>query len=84
MRYLVDPRRVQKVQMKDGTQYPVGRDGHVVITRGDHRAEMDRCGEDGAGHATTFGGQGLPCPCGHVAWPWQRECPRCGQVLGSA
>lgn len=81
MRYLTDPHQARKVKMRDGTVYPVGRDGHFVVTKPEHLAEMDRGNTDYFGRAAGFGGNGPTCVCGHACWPWQRECPRCSQPL---
>ena len=83
MRFVTDPRQARKVQMKDGTVYPVGRDGHFVVTRADHLSEMDRGNKDAYGSATTFGG-GVPCLCGRSPWPWDGVCPKCGRILHSS
>lgn len=81
MRYLTDPRQAQRVKMRDGTTYPVGRDGHFVVTKPEHLAEMDRGNRDNYANATVFGGPGEPCGCRRTPWPWETECPRCGTPL---
>jgi hypothetical protein len=86
----VDPRKVKHVEMKDGTRYPVGRNGTVAITRPDH----ERAVEHGMGqHDMAETGFLRPrigfvstgrkdCDaCGFGAWPWQTVCPRCGADL---
>jgi hypothetical protein len=83
MRFTTDPRQARKVQMKDGTVYPVSRDGHFVVTREDHLSEMNRGNQEAYGSATTFGG-GVLCGCGRSPWPWERECPKCGALLPSS
>jgi hypothetical protein len=84
MRFVTDPSQAQTVKMKDGTEYKVGHDGHVVITAPDHVAEMERGNKDYFTSAVSFGGEGVRCRCRRLAWRWERVCPRCGQVLHSA
>ena len=89
-RIRVDPRKVQTVEMKDGTRYPVGRNGWVDISAGRHEAEirLNPAGRHdvaetgflapGLGFVET---RGRSCVCGFGAWPWQDLCPRCGMAL---
>jgi hypothetical protein len=87
VRIRVDPRKVQRVEMRDGTSYPVGRNGSVHISDPAHVREMDRHGDPGAGVGYVAPSLGFvevggkTCGCGFDAWPWQRTCPRCGTRL---
>jgi hypothetical protein len=81
MRYTTDPKLAREVKMKDGTSYPVSPSGSFVITDARHLAEMDRGDRETYSNAITFGGKGRECPCGRLAWHWDRSCPRCGQAL---
>jgi hypothetical protein len=84
-RFVTDPRQAREVKMHDGTSYPVGADGHVVITDAGHLAEMDHGNRDYFSSAPGFvGGDHRACPCGRAPWRWERECPRCGRTLHSA
>lgn len=81
MRFTTDPRQARTVKMKDGTAYPVSARGTFVVTRDDHLAEMSRGNKESYASAVTFGGGGPSCDCLRTPWPWERECPRCGQPL---
>ena len=81
-RFVTDPKQARTVVMKDKTSYPVGANGHVVITDAKHVAEMERGNKDYFSSAPGFfGGRGVDCPCGHTCWRWQRSCPKCGSML---
>lgn len=86
----VDPRKVKVVEMRDGTRYPVGRNGTVAITAGRHEKELAdvptsayEVGETGflAPGLGFIDVPGKTCACGFEAWPWQGHCPRCGEAL---
>lgn len=87
MRIRVDPRKVHTVEMRDGTQYPVGRNGWVDINHPKHERELALHGAPEAaetGYLTPRVGvvssAGKSCPCGsYTGWPWSTECPRCGR-----
>ncbi len=84
-KYRVDPRQVREVQMKDGTRYPVSRNGWVGVGH-QHEDEMRRSpvltgNEEGQASVASIimpGGDGPSCPnCGFAGWRWQTTCPRC-------
>ena len=81
MRFVTDPKQAREVKVRDGTTYPVSPGGSFVVTDAGHLEEMERGNEDYYAKSATFGGRGVLCACGHVAWPWQRECPKCAQPL---
>lgn len=92
MRYRVDPRRVKKVVMKDGTAYPVGRSGLVSVTRPDHLIELSKRRGDALNaeivmHEAAYLAPrvvGRTCPsCGFGAWSWQTDCPKCETRLSA-
>ncbi len=85
----VDPRKVQHVEMRDGTRYPVGRNGIVHVNEPHHEDELRRFGAPDEG-ATGWvdnmrvgyvAAKGKRCACGFEAWSWTRTCPRCGADL---
>lgn len=84
----VDPRKVQTVEMRDGTKYRVGRTGSVLIDNPKHEAELLRHGAPDEGETGWLSprlgymaAESKPCACGFSAWPWQTVCPRCGSAL---
>jgi len=88
MRVAVD-RSVREVVMADGTSYPVGASGRVVVTEPSHVEELRRRGPvDGRGStrgdyaaevkAPPRGSGGWTCACGWDGWEWTRRCGRCG------
>jgi hypothetical protein len=82
MRFVTDPKQARTVVMKDKTSYPVGVNGHVVITDAKHVAEMERGNKDYFSSAPgVFGGDHRACRCRRSPWPWERVCPRCGSTL---
>ncbi len=87
MRFKVDPRKVKRVEMTDGTRYDVGRNGTVQIDRPDHLDQLRRRSTDALNAERILEPVRLTAPrmagrscagCGFAAWPWQRTCPRCG------
>lgn len=92
MRLTVDPATTRGVRMRDGTTYPVGRDGHVVITDPAHVAEFRRRPPDARGARASdyavdlasigpIAAPGRDCPCGWSGWAWSTTCGRCGAAL---
>lgn len=97
MRYRTDPRRAKAVEMRDGTRYPISREGWFTVTDPRHEREMARYGQPDA--PATKNREGWPdvgyvgaglghidapgheCRCGFAAWSWQTACPRCGSPL---
>jgi hypothetical protein len=87
-RIRVDPRRVSSVEMKDGTSYPVGRNGWVEVTDPRYERDLTSRGQPDAsetGYLPPSLGfaavAGKTCVCGFAAWPWTTACPRCGAAL---
>ena len=88
-RWLVDPKAVKKIAMKDGAVYRPSASG-VVSLSARHEAEMERSGsrhsfEEGEPLGPRLGvtdAGGWDCPtCRHVNWEWQQTCGRCGEAL---
>ncbi len=87
-RLRVDPRKVQAVEMRDGTKYKVGRNGSVLIDHPKHERELLRHGAPEEGEtgwlSPRLGYMEVACKscdCGFNAWPWTKWCPRCGAPL---
>jgi hypothetical protein len=82
VRFVTDPKLAKEVVMADGTKYPVSpTGGSFVVTDSKHVSELERGNHDYFTNAISFGGKGRECPCGRLAWHWDRSCPRCGQPL---
>ena len=85
MRYLVNPKLVRRISMKDGTSYRVPPSGHVTV-KPEHDHEMAASPAVGDYHAPIAlampGGSGRVCAvCGWVGWDWTEKCGRCGDVM---
>lgn len=87
-RYLVDPRKVKVVEMKDGTRYTPSRAGWVSVAAR-HDDEMYRSGSRTDHHesqvlVTALSLQSSPSKecrtCGWSGWPWTATCGRCGEA----
>lgn len=76
------------VDLPDGRSLRADRRGRVVVDDADAAAfrgssAMRRYDAiiEVASYRRVSGPDDRVCDCGFAPWPWQRECPRCGDAL---